>query len=148
MTETTINILPREILINIFSYLNLQEIVGCSEVCKEIKGILKKRLIPVKGMLEKSELKKALLDSDPQDSIPYFPKWKASYIAAEKDSKRTTITKEELCTTEWSFKFKQWPEDHPGIKAYFKPDYTYVSDLFDHELKWRFYAGDVQGELC
>ncbi|KAJ3261692.1 hypothetical protein HK103_004643 [Boothiomyces macroporosus] len=154
MTETTIKVLPREILISIFSYLDMKELLNCSEACqlwnnvandnsfykkfwyiwshnsnrrwkgkwrmalelhprcnysriidtlsvKEIKSVLKKRLIPIKGLLEKSELKKALLDSDPKDQIAYFPKWKASFVAAEKDSKRTAITKEELCTTEW-----------------------------------------------
>ncbi|KAI8899564.1 hypothetical protein BC833DRAFT_585070 [Globomyces pollinis-pini] len=112
---------------------------------KEMKKILDKRLISYKGLLEKSEFIDLICKSTPAKIGRWSPKWKASYIVAQIDSNRRLITKEELCGIEWNFRFKQWPVGQ-FCKARFKSDYTYVSDLFDRELHWRFYAGEIQVE--
>lgn len=109
---------------------------------KEIKAILKRRGVYCKGLLERSEFVALLVDSTPKPFYgKYATKWKSAYFVAEKDSKRTAITKDELCSISWDFRFNQWPEDHPGgVKARFLPDYTYESNLFENIMKWRFYG--------
>lgn len=82
---------------------------------KEIKSIIARREVYCKGLLEKSEFVDLLLKSTPKPHYgKWSSKWKSSFIVAEKDSKRTIITKNELCSIHWDFRFNQWPEDHPG----------------------------------
>ncbi|KAJ3090586.1 hypothetical protein HK102_003292, partial [Quaeritorhiza haematococci] len=96
-------------------------------------------------------------------------KWKASYMVAERDSKRTILTKDELCGNEWAIGFKAGmgfimpPElladgddeeegDEGGEKgkkkrrprAWFRDNYTYESEFFDTILPWRFLVDSVQ----
>lgn len=127
-------------------YTELHQLLTMKEI--KIKNILTKRGIYFKGLLERSEFVQLLLKTTP---TPYYgkwsPKWKAAYVIGEMDSKRTIITKDELCSSKWEFRFKQWPDDHPGgASAQFNPDYTYESNLFENRMKWRFYAGQIQVE--
>lgn len=113
---------------------------------KELKLILAERRVNYQHLLEKQEFAELVIKTTPKSTGPIHGRWKASYIAAELDSKRTTIEKHELCSKKWSFRFKQWPQDQAGLSAKFKEDYTYQSDLLDGDMRWRFYAGDVQVE--
>ncbi|KAJ3252197.1 hypothetical protein HDU77_005275 [Chytriomyces hyalinus] len=119
---------------------------------REIKEILKARKVDIRGLFDKSDLVKALLSSlpihsPPQQGIRWSSHWKASFIIAELDAKRTILTKDELCNIEWEFRMKHWPEDVKS-HAKFNTDYSYKSAMFqgEHSMKWRFYANDVQVE--
>lgn len=109
---------------------------------KEIKNVLSKRGVYYKGLLERSEFVDLLTATTPKPFYGRFAsKWKSAYMVAEKDAKRTLITKDELCSISWDFKFNQWPEDHPGgAIARFQTDYTYESNIFEQKMKWRFYG--------
>ncbi|KAJ3060488.1 hypothetical protein BCR33DRAFT_852237 [Rhizoclosmatium globosum] len=120
---------------------------------KEIKGILLARKVDIRGLMEKSEFVTKLVSSLPkhspnQEGIQWRSKWKASFIVAELDSKRIILNKDELCTTNWAFRMKHWPDEVQNIRAKFNPDYSFESDMFSdkHTMKWRFYMNDVQVE--
>jgi hypothetical protein len=114
---------------------------------KEIKRLLILRNQYIKDLIEKKEFVELLKKSDPIGMpILCCNKWKASYICSIIDSRRTQITKAELCSKNWTFRFKQWGPDHPGIVARFKADYTYESEMFEQVLHWRFYCGNIQVE--
>ncbi|KAJ3029358.1 UNVERIFIED_CONTAM: hypothetical protein HDU68_012424 [Siphonaria sp. JEL0065] len=120
---------------------------------KEIKAILTSRKVDFTGLFDKSELVAKLTSSLPknspnQEGIQWKSKWKASFIIGELDSKRTILTKDELCGFDWNFRMKHWPEDVENITSKFNHDYSYESDMFsgEHTMKWRFYANDVQVE--
>jgi hypothetical protein len=114
---------------------------------KEIKRLLICRKQYIKDLIEKKEFVELLIHSTPTE-MPAFRcnKWKISYVSSILDSHRTTITKDELCEKEWVFRFKQWGTEHPGVSAVFHSDYMYSSSLFDQQLRWRFYAGNIQVE--
>ena len=113
---------------------------------KELKSILQDRRINFAHLIEKKEFCQEVMNSNPRNAVAYSSKWKSSYIAAEKDAKRDRLEKHELCTKRWVFRFKQWPREQPGMLAKFNEDYTYKSHLIDGDMRWRFYAGDVQVE--
>ncbi|KAJ3098231.1 hypothetical protein HDU97_004183 [Phlyctochytrium planicorne] len=121
---------------------------------REMKEILTSRKVDLKGVTEKSEIKDLVRTTTPkkapvQTNILWPSKWKASFIVAELDSKRIELTKEELCSLNWTFKmlYSDWPEDHV-VKAKFNRDYSYESDMLfgDRKMSWRFYLKDVQVE--
>jgi hypothetical protein len=114
---------------------------------KEIKGILVRREAYFKHLIERKEFVELLQKTNINGSMPPIRgKWKCSYISAEIDSKRTLITKSELCGRKWIFRFKQWDSTHPGVMASFGDDYKYRSEIFEIEMNWRFYAGAIQVE--
>ena len=121
---------------------------------KEIKQLLQARSVYIpKGLLERSEFVALLLQSTPKNDwarklsvIEWQPKWKNNYIVAQLDSTRCSITKDELCSYRWKLRFKNWPDRQSPVDCKFYEDYTFQSDLFDHSMKWRFYAGSVQVE--
>ncbi len=114
---------------------------------KEIRRILQLRKAYTKDLIEKSEFIQLLKKTTPSPSLgKWSPKWKAVYISAELDSKRTLITKDELCNITWNFRFKQWPPEASSMMARFLPDYSYISDLINGQMRWRFYAGQIQVE--
>ena len=69
----------------------------------EMKTILKQRKVKPVGLFEKSEWIQCIKSTTPQKSPkgPWTGKWKASYIAKLLDSRRTAITKDELCSIDW-----------------------------------------------
>ncbi|KAJ3322880.1 hypothetical protein HDU76_013785 [Blyttiomyces sp. JEL0837] len=124
---------------------------------KEMKGILKSRGVDdgkVKACLDKEDLK-GLVSSTlpkgamPQDGVVWRSKWKASFVVAEWEGKKTVLTKEDLCSLNWNFRmlYHEWPADRI-IKAKFNRDYSYESDMLhgDRKMSWRFYANDIQVE--
>ncbi|KAJ3106502.1 hypothetical protein HDU96_008210 [Phlyctochytrium bullatum] len=121
---------------------------------REIKDILNTRKVDIKGVTEKAELRELVKNTTPrgpnQDGTVWPGKWKASFVVAELDASRVDITKEELCTFEWTFRmnYPDWPENHL-VRAKFNRDYTYESDLSfgqDRKMSWRFYMKDIQVE--
>jgi hypothetical protein len=72
---------------------------------KEMREILKLRKVKSVGLFEKSEWIEQIRSSTPTRSpkvlVPGPYKWKASYAAKMVDSRRTIITKDELCSFEW-----------------------------------------------
>lgn len=137
----------KRIAFQLFHRLDYSPIIKDLSI-KEMKKILSARKTKYNHLIEKNEFKELVLASTPLHSYKFnhYPKWKASYAAAQLDSKRTKITKDELCSRKWIFKFTQWAIEGPDILAQFHPNYTYTSDLFDRHLNWRFYAGDIQVE--
>jgi F-box-like len=113
---------------------------------KEIKRILIKRgkQYAMRNFIEKREFLKLLLETTPTPTYGRWSnKWKSSYIVALKDSKRTEITKDELCSLPWYFRFKHRPEH--VFESKFEQDYKFLCpDLVQGELTWRFYVGAVQ----
>ncbi|KAJ3354047.1 hypothetical protein HDU91_005825 [Kappamyces sp. JEL0680] len=87
---------------------------------KEIKEILRKRSVYMKGLLERSEFVELLLKTTPATTKGrWAPKWKAAYITAELDSKRTEITKDELCSRHWKLRFNNWPDHQASVNVRF-----------------------------
>eukprot|EP00274_Cyanoptyche_gloeocystis_P000294 CAMPEP_0196662340 /NCGR_PEP_ID=MMETSP1086-20130531/48270_1 /TAXON_ID=77921 /ORGANISM="Cyanoptyche gloeocystis , Strain SAG4.97" /LENGTH=165 /DNA_ID=CAMNT_0041997671 /DNA_START=207 /DNA_END=704 /DNA_ORIENTATION=- len=112
---------------------------------KEMKSILIRRNVDTRGFLERQEYTKAIVESEYyKKDPPNRSKWKASYFSTEHDSRRTCITKEELCSITWTFSFREHPMG-PGLqatRANFHPDFTYTSEMFDRPLNWQFYGPD------
>ena len=113
---------------------------------KEIKRLLVKRgrTYAMRNFIEKTEFKKLLKESTPTPNYGRFSnKWKASYTVSILDSNRTEITKDELCSLPWFFRFKHRPEHI--FKSIFEPDYKFICpELVQGELTWRFYLGAIQ----
>ncbi|KAJ3417263.1 hypothetical protein HDV05_005719 [Chytridiales sp. JEL 0842] len=121
---------------------------------KEMKGILQSRKVDTRGLMEKSEFQERIINTLPKNSpdqtgIIWRSKWKASFVVAELDSKRTILTKDELCSLRWTFRlmYPEWPADRL-INARFFPDYSYESDMphGPRKMSWRFYLNDIQVE--
>ena len=66
--------------------------------------------------------------------------WKLSYYEAEWDSKRATLTLEELTSYLWHFQFLQYPSPYLFVSRY-NPDFTYESSIFSIPLPWRLVSG-------
>ncbi|KAJ1555580.1 hypothetical protein HK405_000060 [Cladochytrium tenue] len=127
---------------------------------RELRGLLVARRRPelLRGAADKDELRRAVA----RGSLPpYAPpqrgrgftfrcRWKASFMVAERDRRRTKISKDELCEFDWCVSvrmmFHQWPDDQQ-VLARFNRDFTYDSDMNrGQKMNWRFYLGDVQVE--
>lgn len=123
---------------------------------QEIRCILRKRNVQTKGLLEKSEWINSVKNTTPAKSYVAVAetKWKASYIAKLMDSKKKTISKDELCAIVWSFQFIRPFQDNLEpltvkfalLNSRFHPDYKYESTMFERRLNWRFYDGEIQIE--
>jgi hypothetical protein len=74
--------------------------------------------------------------------------WKQAFQFAEADSRRDTITIDELCANEWSFSFKNhfmafMGAQHMTIHSRFLPDFTYQSQMLgDGLMEWQFVGPD------
>jgi hypothetical protein len=72
---------------------------------REIKGVLCARKIDYHGLCEKEELVALLESSTPPHVIQASPlihaKWKANFVCSYLDSRRSEITKDELCSIKW-----------------------------------------------
>ena len=131
--------------LELFQHANYSLVIKELSV-KELKSILTRRNVKYQHLIEKSEFADLVLKTTTKLAVPAHGKWKSSYINAELDSKRTAISKYELCSKKWNFRFKEWTREQPGMMARFNEDYTYTSDLMNANMRWRFYAGDVQVE--
>jgi hypothetical protein len=97
---------------------------------KEIKTLLAARDVRTARFIERSEFLQALTNSQSLLSgKPLISKWKSSYVQSVKDSKRTDITKKELCGSTWQFYFKRPDFTHEFHSlAKFNSDGTFVMD--------------------
>ncbi|KAJ3388382.1 hypothetical protein HDU84_009816 [Entophlyctis sp. JEL0112] len=120
----------------------------------EIQQILKARgyEFSSQGKLSWLTLESSLPETAPsQTEIIWHSKWKASYMVAEVDSRRTRLTHKELSGIDWSFKFKQWMAEE-NLRARFRDDFTLWSDViemdedFGHTLQWCFEDDGVRVE--
>ena len=105
----------------------------------ELKSILRLRHVQVAGVLrEKGDLVAAVRKSCPEVAfrIPLPTKWKASYAAAELDSRRCEISMDELTSFPWKMYFKHSPT--MMMVSRFTKDFRYHS--MDHNFDWRFYS--------
>ncbi|KAI9338945.1 hypothetical protein DFJ73DRAFT_779432 [Zopfochytrium polystomum] len=121
---------------------------------KELKSVLvaRRREDLMKGVRDKAELRAAVAESLPKlaakqkgcgfDRGGWGGKWKASYMVAERDSRRCRLTKDEL---ELHFKYHQWGQDGVPHRLKFNQDWTLDSDM-TRRMNWRFYMDDVQVE--
>ena len=81
---------------------------------KDMKQILTQRRVDCSRFIEKSEYRKALMQSEATVRIPApFPalggKWRASYVYEKLDATSRAITRNELTDMEWHFFFKENP---------------------------------------
>jgi len=107
----------------------------------ELKLVLRKRHVPVDGVLrEKSDLIDAMRRAHPDVAfpVPLPTKWKASYAAAELDSRRDVLTMEELTAYPWKLRFKQQPNLY--MISRFTKNFVYESP--EHIFDWRFYSSN------
>jgi hypothetical protein len=72
---------------------------------REIKAILHARKQNYHGLFEKEDLVRLLETSTPQYVLQCSPliqaKWKANFVCSFLDSRRSEITKDELCSIKW-----------------------------------------------
>ncbi|KAI8819977.1 uncharacterized protein EV422DRAFT_568422 [Fimicolochytrium jonesii] len=132
----------------------------------ELKQILARRGVPLpRGAVEKRELVGLVEETRPMLSPRgrWTGKWKSSYIVAEKDLKRTSLTLKEVVDLEWVFEFTeggaQWQpmsdDDSDSdasarrtARVQFRADGFYVNPALRLSgLRWRLTpAGGVQVE--
>ncbi|KAJ3344936.1 hypothetical protein HDU83_004589 [Entophlyctis luteolus] len=119
----------------------------------EIKNILAVRKMNVTGIFDKSDLLAALVTSlpnySPAQNLKWRSKWKASFIVAELDSKRTRLTVDEISNSDWIFRYDVWPQDR-YVSVKFNRDGTFGSTemMGSDVMNWRLCddEGDVQIE--
>jgi hypothetical protein len=130
----------------LFHYGNYTGAVG-QLAAKELKRVLALRGIDTLAMIEKQEFIDSLVKTTPME-MPSLKcnKWKISYFSSLLDSKRTTITLQELCEREWFFKFYAWDDDHPGTIDLFYPDFTYETGIFPGKFKWKLVPEGIKFE--
>ena len=102
--------LPDELVINIFSYFEPHQLLVCGLVSKGWNNyandlVLWRNLL--RKLLQDKIYTPASILQVEENGNP-----KRAYWLSLKDSKRTWITKEELCSLNWSFRFKQQAGEH------------------------------------
>lgn len=137
--------LPFELILSIFSLLDVQSLLCIGQVCTSWHEMAKDQqlwkmhcVLRWKHKQFKPSIK--LLSVQNSKDVDQSVCWKMAYSAQETDSKRTTITRKELCSINWSFKFLDETieiDQDEHLFSKFHLDGTYESSLFDRSLRYR-----------
>ena len=102
------------------------------------------RRVDFRDCFEKQDLLQRLRDTTPPQVAPcttVASVWKAAFIAAEADKKRTKIERRDLCRQLWTL----WMRGRGHMYAHrrtFLPDSTYDSAFHTGKLDWMILAGN------
>jgi len=113
---------------------------------KDIKSVLERRGVSITAFVEKGEFVAALVSSTPPTSprLGIAAKWKAAFAAEIIDSRRLSVTWEELVRLEWQVVFlnhRFYYGQTPRIAGTFGKDYTWTSELGTHP--WCFFSDNA-----
>ena len=109
---------------------------------KEMRSLLQRRKVNMAALVEKDEFMRAVGSSTPSLSprLAIPAKWKASYAAEKIDSRRVTITWEEITSRSWRLVFIErsnfMEHGSPRMVGHFGKDYIWTSPFGEHP--WHF----------
>jgi len=118
--ENKLNVTPG----SIFPAANFSDAALATLSVKELKQVCAFMHISASRFLDKTEFRNAIAAVRKTRSfkrafgMPRQLKFKASYVCAELDSRRTVITEDELCSIEWAFFFKHNPHSFKSIAKF------------------------------
>jgi hypothetical protein len=167
MTETSssssidfISLLPPEIALHIFTWLDVGHLARAALVSQRWRCLaeegslwrelcrnkwLDKQYYSIEKVIQRERSSNVNTEKGMLSKSGSWIDWKSQYKQAETDSKRTRISKEELCSVQWIFAFQaeifssSVPIDiDSGRYPRFHEDYTYDHPGLLSGAKWRF----------